>query len=214
MSSSSESTNPMSNHRKSLLSAIRKSDSAFISRLREEGEELSADTETFRDVQLVELKLGGIDLSNTEWDECSLDRVDFSDANLEGAYLKGCMLLGCTFRNTNLDGASLEGCILRNCVIEGASVEGLEMGDLQFADSTLAELELNDIDWRSVSMNDGRISGLRGVSGSISGMTLRQVAIESFDTGGLTIEHSTTTPLDKGEAPAGFTVREGRRRKV
>src|SRR5690606_28147972 len=70
--------------------AIRKGDQAAISRLREsEDESASAAGETFREAQIVDMDLDGVDLSNTEWDSCLLDRVVFGAADLEGAYLTG-----------------------------------------------------------------------------------------------------------------------------
>lgn len=191
--------------------AISKGDQATLERMKHEEESVSAAAESFKEAQLVDLKLADIDLSNTEWDSCILDRVSFDDANLEGAYLTGCTLLNCSFVNTNLSGAALEGCVVKHTTFDGANVALSEFDSSQFNDSHLKNLVLDEADWRSLSFTDGSISGISGKDGDVVSWTLRKVEVSDFDASGLNVEHCTTTEDD---APDGFTRVSGRRKRV
>lgn len=202
----------MTQTNKALFHAVRKGDSAALADLRAEGGALSLAGETFKGAQIIDCDLSGIDLTNTEWDECSFDRVVFGDCNLEGAYFTGSMILSTAFRGGSFEGGSLEGCVMKNCEIDAINVVATEFSDLQLSATAFRNLELDEIEWRSVVMNEGRIESVRGVSGTLAGMTLRQVELSAFETSALTVENCTTTPVDV--VPAGFVAREGRRRRI
>lgn len=200
---------------KNLRTAIRNSDAALLNRLREEAEEgegLSLQGESLNEIQSTDLDLGGIDLSNTEWENCILDRVRFGDANLEGAYFTGTTLLSCTFSETILEGTGFDGCVFRNCEIVGANLTGTELSNNQFKGGRLADVQLEDVEWRSLVFSDCRLENIEGISGTLSSVTLRNVEVSGFDTGELTVEHCTVT--SGSEVPKGFDAREGRRTKV
>jgi len=199
---------------KNLRTAIRNSDAARLGRLREEAEDgpLSLEGESLSEIQSTDVDLFGIDLSNTEWENCILDRVRFGDANLEGAYFTGTTFLACTFVETHLEGTGFDGCVFRNCEIVGANVTSTELSNNQFKGGRLANVQLDDVEWRSSVFSDCRIENIEGLSGTLSSVTLRNVEVENFDTGGVTVEHCTVTP--GAQVPKGFDAREGRRTKV
>ncbi|MFT3711641.1 MAG: pentapeptide repeat-containing protein [Archangium sp.] len=75
--------------------------------------------------------LSAFDLSNSEFDSCTVGGVDFRGASLEGAFLHDGRFEKCDFRGAKFDGASLERIEFVDCVfdelIDLASIELLEV---------------------------------------------------------------------------------------
>ena len=73
------------------------------------------------------------ELSDQVFREVSLDRVDFSGANLRGARFDTVSLRGCDFRHADLRGAEFVDCDLRE-----ASLHEVLLGDNRFDGSWFA----------------------------------------------------------------------------
>ena len=146
---------------KKLIRALKGAKTEVFHQLLEElGErrgEVSLAGETFAEVQLFGFDLKGLDLSNTEWENCILEEIAADGANLEGAYFNTSSLLSCRFVDTNLEGAAFDGCVGKRCLTQRANVEGSEYSDCQFTDCTFAELVLEDVDWTSLIFNGGEL---------------------------------------------------------
>ena len=199
--------------RKSLLAAIRRSDAAALAVLKENAEgPLSVDGETFHELQLSDIELGGIDFSNTEWEACMLDRVHFGDANLDGSFFNATTFIGSSFTGTHMEGVAMDGCVLRRVNIKGAAIDSTEISNTQLNECVLEDMEFSDAEWSAVTFNEGSITKLVGHSGTLSGLILRGVKVEGFDTAAVDVQHCATTTDE--QVPEGFTLREGRRRRV
>ncbi|MFZ5440012.1 MAG: pentapeptide repeat-containing protein [Myxococcota bacterium] len=90
--------------------------------------------------------LSGLDLSNAEFDECTVSDSSFRGSDLSGAYLHGGRFERCDFRDVQLEGASFERVEFVECDFTGAkelgSVELLDvvgLGVLSAATPALAE---------------------------------------------------------------------------
>lgn len=199
-----------------LLKLLNRNDAEGFNRVREEasGEDVSLAGKTFKSLQLVGFDFTGVDLSNTEWEHCMLDRVSFVESQLEGAYLHGTTFIGCKLIDCNVEGFSMEGCVLRRCQIEGGSFDDSEIVDTQFRDCELRDLTLTDVEWSTLTINGGKVELLVGSSGTLRGCTFREVELVDVDWGALAIEHSSMTPFEGQDVPEGFTTMSGRRKRV
>lgn len=171
--------------------------------------------QTFKNVQLVGFDLSDLDLSNSEWEACLFNQVRFDGCSLEGAYVKGCSMIACSFVGVEMDDAALEGCVIKRTLFHKCSVEGAEVSDTQWSDCDLADLDLSGSEWSSVIFNAGRVAQVRG-EGTLSGWTLREVALDDFNTADMDVDHCAIAPHpDQPDLiPDGFTRLTGRRRRL
>jgi hypothetical protein len=171
--------------------------------------------QTFNNIQMVGFDLSELDLSNTEWEASLFNQVRFDGSSLEGAYIKSSSLIACSLIGVEMDDVALDGCIIKRTALHQCSIEGAEVSDTQWSDCALSELDLSGSEWSSVVFNAGQISHIKG-DGTLSGWTLREVALNSFETGDMEVDHCTIAPHPEQPdvIPEGFTRLTGRRRRL
>lgn len=93
---------------------------------------------TFRELELWDMDLTGMDLSQAEFLLCSfqntvLNGVNFEDSSVENSLFDGCPLRGANFRRARMVTASFRYCDMRDCCIEDANLFGavLEYANLE-----------------------------------------------------------------------------------
>ena len=183
----------------------------FADALREPDARDALAGETFSALAVSHYDFSGMDLSNTEWNDCVLDHILFNDTNLEGAYFTGCTLIDCTLGGARLSGVSMDGAGLRGCTVRACSMEGSELTGTGFDNCTLEDIDLQDATWTSVTISGGSVTNLRGTGGSLSALTLRDVQTAEVELDGMELSRCVAS----GESvPAGFEKLSGRRKRI
>ena len=92
----------------------------------------------FREVEIWDMDLTGMDFSDTEFLLCSfqntiLNGVNFENSSVENSLFDGCSMRGANFKNAVMRTGSFRSCDMRACNIEGADLFGavLEHADLE-----------------------------------------------------------------------------------
>jgi uncharacterized protein YjbI with pentapeptide repeats len=155
-----------------------------------------------------------VDLSNSEWNQCAFEQVQFGDANLQGAYFDHATLTDCVFEGTDLTGASFDGAHLLRTTVRNAVLDECELEGCQLLDCELRDLVLDGVRWSEVSATRIRIERVEGRSGDLTGVTLRQAHFDGFDTSGLTCSRCRASLEGNGALPEGFAALTGGRQRV
>jgi uncharacterized protein YjbI with pentapeptide repeats len=184
----------------------------FAELIAEMEEEPSLEGETFEGLRLLDFDFGGVDLSNTEWSNCDLERVRFGDANLQGAFFDHGRLTECRFDGTDLGGASFDAVLLARSELAGADVSGLEMENCQLEDCAFRDLVLEEVAWAELSGTRVTLERVRGGSGELTGLLLRDATFSDVDLSGVECVRCRASAKE-GEIPAGFSPL-GKRRDV
>jgi uncharacterized protein YjbI with pentapeptide repeats len=183
----------------------------FADALNEPGAREALAGETFSALSVSHYDFSGMDLSNTEWTDCVLDHILFNETILEGAYLSGSTLIDCTMGATTLSGVSMDGTVLRGCTIRACTMGGSELTGTGLDNCTLDDVDIEDASWTSVTFTGGTITNLRGSSGSLSTVTLRDVQTTDVVLDGMELLRCVAS----GESvPAGFEKLSGRRKRI
>ncbi len=156
---------------------VRAGDPESFNRARAASDEApSLEGETFKDMRVAGFVFDEVDLSNTEWTNCMLEKVQFANANLEGAYFDHTVLTDCDFNGGAFDGASFDAAIFLRTRFADVDLSGTELEGCEFTDSQLSNVALEDIDWRQISLTRVAMSRVEGKSGSLVDVTLRVTA--------------------------------------
>ncbi|MFO0599718.1 MAG: pentapeptide repeat-containing protein [Myxococcaceae bacterium] len=110
-----------------LADDLRQGPSAFAARRK--GGHLPVDQRgaTLSQLFFAKVDLSGLDLSNAEFDGCTIGGVDFRGTSLEGAYLHDGRFERCDFRGAKFAGASLERIEFVDCTFD----ERLDVGQVE-----------------------------------------------------------------------------------
>ncbi len=194
-----------------LRKAIKDGDAAAFARIAAELEEPDVlSGETFTKVALTGFDFSGLDLSNTEWEDCLLERLRFENTNLEGAYLHGCTVVDANFAGAKLDGVSLEGCVVKRPLFAGCAIDGVEWSGTELVDAAFRDVRGEDVSFENVTFAGGLL-GLRVESGSWTGVTLRDVDTTGLELGDVELERC----LSNSETPPeGFDRLTGKRKRI
>lgn len=168
---------------------------------------------TFEKLRLLDFDFSGVDLSNTEWNACNLERIQFGDANLEGAFFERGQLTECTFAGADLSGACFEAVIFARTELRAIIADGLEIENCQLTDCALRELVLDEVSWSGMSATRITLETIDGRSGELTGLMLREATFIDVDFSGLTCDRCRASSKDGGALPAGFHAL-GKRRSV
>lgn len=197
---------------KEWLKAFQSSNNDAIRRLCSDGEGQSVEGESFKNGHYSTLSFCGINFSNTEWDACIFDNVEFISCDFSGAFINASTLQGVKFEDCIFDDASLDGCVMqRTSFIALSQCEGMEMTDSQLKESVLTNLTLLDARLTSLTFTGGRITNIAG-SAELNGVVLRNVEVENFDTSDMNVQRCTASGV--AEVPAGFLLCAGKRKRV
>lgn len=197
--------------RRDFARLIKKGDVAGLRQFKNEHHELpSLAGETFNKLEVTRLDLSHIDLSNTEWNSCILDKATFRRGNLEGAYFTGCTILESVFAEMTMDGAAIDGSVLRNCTFRSMKLEDVEITGTELNGCTLEDLDLVESIWESVTVSAGKLKDVRGRSGSWSGITFRDVELDNADLGPIELQGAVAS----GDLLPGFNKLTGRRKTI
>jgi uncharacterized protein YjbI with pentapeptide repeats len=169
---------------------------------------------TFSDMRIAGFVFANVDLSNSEWTNCMLEKVQFVDANFEGAYFDHTVLTDCELTNGQFDGASFDAALFRRTHLTDVDLSGTELEGCEFTDCRLSDVVLEDIDWRQLSLNRVSLARIQGKSGSLVDVTLRDAELDEVDTTGLDCERCRSSVVGGKDLPAGFVPLSGRRQRV
>lgn len=167
--------------------------------------------ESFHNVVAAGFDLSGFDLSNTEWDGCLLEHMNFDNSDLEGAYFNGTTLLDGSFVETSLETAAMDACVFKRVVFQKTNLNDTEFAgsDLEFC--SFKELSLDDVDWSLLTFSQGNVLQVMGNSGTFREVTFREVKVENFVTSGLTLKRC----VGSGSTiPDGFMALSGNRQRI
>ena len=198
---------------KAWLKALRNSDNTMLQRYHSESCGFGFEGETFSEMHVSQLDLGGMDFVNTEWDACILRGINFSGTDLRGSFFNGCTIHDCLFDETELTDVSFDGCVLHRVVFKHLSFVDTELMDNQFKESIIENITFQDSTWLTTSLTGGKISTVRG-SGQMRSVVMRDVSIYDFDTSDIEVENCRFFGEPTGIIPEGFIVRKGRRCRV
>ena len=129
---------PMSN-----LAQLLTGGTARFNALRTDGE-VSSDHSgtTLSGLFFARANLSKLDLSNAEFEDCTVSEVDFRESDLRGAYLHGGRYERCDFRGAKLEGATLENVEFVECDFTGAlGLDSLELEEVKGLGATPIEAE-------------------------------------------------------------------------
>jgi len=148
----------------------------------------------------------GLDLSESDWEDvsvedCLFERIDFSRARLTGLRLDRCHLLGCKLTRAHLTESVLSNVLFEECRLDATTLDDVQTAgpagftacvlvnavirDCRFDVATfdgcrLREITLTSCDLRGADLRGNRLAGIRGIT------SLRGVVIEPAQLADLT----------------------------
>lgn len=201
----------MTIERKDLIRLIKKGDLRGIRHARNENRDFPPlDGETFRNLEVTGLDLSFLDLSNTEWDTCILDKSSFRNANLSGAFFTGCTMLQAEFDRATFQATAIDGCVIRDSTFRELLLNDVELTGSELARCTLEDVTLNDALWEAVTVREGVFCNVKAHSGTWTGLTFRDVVLENVDFEELNIQGC----IASGDVPNRFKTLTGRRKHI
>lgn len=165
---------------------------------------------TFKDATTGNFDFRELDFSNTEFEDCVLTGVNFAGADLSGAYFHGTTLIECILDGANLEGAAFDGCVLKKVSLADAALTETEITGTEMDVCQIANADLTGAAWESVTINGGRVAGVRG-AGELTGVTIRGAELVDFDTSEMTLVRCSSSAEPP---PKGFRALTGRRTRL
>lgn len=197
---------------KDLIRAISTSDESILNRLVEKNADLSLSGSTFKGDHVSAMRIHTVGCSDTRWENCIFNDVDFDTLDLQRAKFISCTFHQCQFTKAILAETVFEGCVFNHTsFLDTEDAEALEISHCQFQESIFRGLHFLDTLITASTFTLGELSHLDG-EGALRSFVLRDVVIKDFDTSAMQLSACTATGCQ--ELPAGFRSVEGRRRRV
>lgn len=200
----------MSNAR-TLLSLLKKGDAAeFAAAIAEAGND-ALQAESFVKLSLSYASFDGLDLSNTEWEECMIEGASFRNSDLQGAYLNGCTFIDCVFEDLDAEAASIDGTTFKGCQFRRADLTESEVTGAEFTDCGFDGVVLDSAEWNAITIAGGTWEAVTADEATLQNVVMRDVSIVA----GVTFKNATLTRcMTNGDKPDGFERLSGKRKRI
>lgn len=196
---------------KAIHKVLREGDAANFRKLRATlDDDAALSGEEFKGVAATGFDFSGLDLSNTEWSECLLERANFTEGSLEGAYFHGCTIVDPTFAGTNMAGWTLEGSTVKRAMMRAVALDGAEISGSEFVECELIEVKGADVSIEAVTFANCKL-GAKFSEGSMTAVTLRDCDVSALELDGVDVSGCSASGP---ELPSGFEKLTGRRTRI
>jgi len=165
-------------------------------------------SETFEGLSFREMDFGRVTLRNTEWNGCMFEKCTFGV--LDGSLFEGCTFVDCNFDRARLEGVSFDGAVFQRTSFKGCVVQDSEWNGVDLTECVFSDLAFDGVSWDAATLRGGKLAQISG-DASLSGVTLRDVDVDSFDTSEMTL---TGCVASGATIPDGFDRLTGRRRRA
>lgn len=197
--------------KKDLERAIRHGDGAVIAQLRREHDQLpSLEGSTFENASISSVDLSHLDLTNTEWASCMMERVRFKAVEMEGAYFRSCIFVDATFEKSRFNQTAIDGSVFRNCQFIDVDFEEVEWTGGDYEGCTFTRCRFDESELDAVTFAGGKLEDVIIQGGALTGVTFRDVEQERLSI----IDASLSGCSGSGTLPEGFRALTGRRKVV
>ncbi len=201
----------MENLLKELNRAIRKGDVMALRTLRREHDDLpSLEGQTYTKSSISGADLSYLDFTNTEWDSCMIERVQFKAVAWEGAYFPSSIFVDTVFEKARINEVAFDGCVFRNCEFIDIDFEDVEITGGDFNNCTFTRCQFDNTTLDSSTFTGGHLTDVAFEGGSLNAVTLRDVEQNNV----LFNDVEITGCSGSGPLPAGFKPLTGRRKVI
>jgi len=196
---------------KDLTRAIRKGDVGTIIKLRREHDHLpSLEGETYKKTSISGVDLSYLDFTNTEWDSCMLERVQFKAVEWEGAYFPSSIFVDAQFEKSRLFQVAADGSVFRNCRFIDIDFEEVELSGADFVNCEFTRCQFDQCEIDASTFTGGTMTDVSFDGGTFNAVTFRDV--EQKNVRLIDVELSGCS--GSGTLPEGFRPLTGRRKVV
>jgi uncharacterized protein YjbI with pentapeptide repeats len=127
--------------------------------------------------RLADLRFEKCDLSNAQWCEGKLSRIEIIDSKITGFRAVDCELNDCLFQNCGgelmqFHGSVFKKCVFKNCQLKGVDFRFCNLESCVFLDCDLHDVEYYDAKLNGTDFRGSYIAGLKVHAADLQGIIL------------------------------------------
>ncbi|MBD2677850.1 MULTISPECIES: pentapeptide repeat-containing protein [Nostoc] len=131
----------------------------------------------FNKLSLQDVRITKSDFANTEWEEGSLNRVEFFDCRLLGfkiikSRLRNVIFKGCQGQFAQFNFSKFERVIFENCILENSTFLEASLTNVKFINCQMNNIILADAKFKDTDFRGSNLEGLQIHINQLQGVTL------------------------------------------
>ncbi|MEH1783568.1 MAG: pentapeptide repeat-containing protein [Nostoc sp.] len=131
----------------------------------------------FKKLTLQDVRIDKSDFANTEWEEGSINRVEFIDCRLLGfqgikSRFKNVIFKGCQGQLSQFNFSKFDNCIFDNCILEDSTFIESSLINVRFINCQMTNVILADAKFKNTDFRGSNIEGLQTNINQLKGAIL------------------------------------------